>query len=276
MTGITVAYDVTSANLASAPHGAQLFGYDTGSGGIAWSTAQWAAHPGAGHIDQDPAARDATADVLDVENGAVPPGSPEMAAWVKRAKADFAAAVRPGQREPAIYCSESNVTTVVNGLIAGGVTSGVSLWIADWSWTEAQSVQDVINASGPFPIVGVQFADAGAYDCDVFSTTWLDNVSGHVTPPPPPPAPSPVSVTPHLEVNASWPVHAGASEYTVTFTSMAGKSVSTTVLQPAAGGAVHLQNFVIPSAANMALVPGVLAVHASVGGTSVLVGTFAL
>ena len=65
-----VGYDLIGANIGHAPAGAQLAGYSTGSGGIPWTAAQWAAHPGTVRIDQDAAASDPTADVLDVEGGA--------------------------------------------------------------------------------------------------------------------------------------------------------------------------------------------------------------
>ena len=42
-------------------------------------------------------------------------------------------------------------------------------------------------ASGPFPVIGIQYANAGAYDVSVFSQAWLQEVS--VTAPAKPPAP---------------------------------------------------------------------------------------
>lgn len=174
----TLAYDVTAGNFPHAPQGAQLCGYDTGSGGIAWTAAMWAAHPGAVHIDQAPSLDgDVTADVLDVEAGAVPVGSPLIATWAKAALAAFASAKRPGQRKPLLYQSAANVTANVNALIAGGVDSGVGLWVANWSLTQGAAVAEVLAASGPFPVQGIQFNDAGDFDVDVFSTAWLSDVS---------------------------------------------------------------------------------------------------
>jgi hypothetical protein len=185
MTTVQV-FDATHDNIAHLPAGAQVAGYSTGTGThIRWTAADWAAHPGAVRIDQDPAASDATADVLDVEFGAATPAT--APGWAMRAAADYAKAVRPGQRRPAIYCSRSQVTTVVNALIAGGVHSGVGLWIADWSTPRAQAAAEVTAASGPFPVIGVQYANAGLYDISVFSEAWLKEVS--VTAPAPPPAP---------------------------------------------------------------------------------------
>lgn len=194
---VTFAFDVPGFNFSQAPQGFQLCGYDTGSGGVAWMPSMWAAHPGSVHIDQaadtarlqafldaeyDPSdtvpANHVTSDVLDVENGAVPVGSPLTAAWARLAIAAFAAGTRPGQRRPVLYQSLSNVTPNVNALIAGGVTSGVGLWIAKWDGNSAADVIALAQASGPFPVIGFQFADDGPFDADVFSTTWLTTVSG--------------------------------------------------------------------------------------------------
>ena len=179
-----VVCDATHANIGHLPHG-MAAGYTTGSHGIAWTAADWQAHPGAVRIDQDPAASDPAADVLDVEQGAASPA--DAAGWAKRALASYKAATRPGQRHPLIYMSRSQVTAVVNALTAGGVTSGVGLWIADWSRTRAQAEAEVGTASGPFPVAAVQYHNAGLYDISVFSAAWLQEVS--VTTPVFPPVP---------------------------------------------------------------------------------------
>jgi hypothetical protein len=174
----TFAFDVTAANYGSAPRGVQLAGYDTGPG-IAWTRAMWDAHPGAVHIDQAPdLGGDLTADALDCEFGAVPVGSPKIATWATGAQASFRTAKRPGQRRPVLYQSASNVTANVNALIANGVISGVGLWIAKWDGNTAADIAALAAASGPFPVIGFQFADDGPYDADVFSTAWLADVSG--------------------------------------------------------------------------------------------------
>lgn len=183
--GVVIGYDATTSNEPRIPRGAQAAGYDTGPG-IAWTPQQYAAHPGALHIDQDPAESDPVADYLDVEAlaGTIA-GSP---GWCKRALADYRTARRPGQRSPSIYIQQSNVTLLVNTLIAGGVTSGIGLIIADWNFTQAQAIASVLAASGPFRIVGRQYANLGWADANVFSVAWLRNVSGKpkVLPPPVP------------------------------------------------------------------------------------------
>ena len=168
-------YDATSTSYSHLPSG-QHAGYTTGSGGIAWTAAQWAASPGAVRIDQDYQAVDHTADVLDVENGAATPA--DCPVWVKACLANYHLGARSGQRSPAIYVNGSNISAVVNSLIAGGVTSGVGIWLADWNLNAVQAAARVVAGSGPFPIIGVQFSDAGLFDISAFSVPWLDTVSG--------------------------------------------------------------------------------------------------
>lgn len=211
--GTTVVLDCTGSNLGKfqLPAGALYAGYDTGSSGIAWTPAQYAAHPGTVHIDQDAAASDYTADVLDVERGAATPA--ECARWYQAALARFNAGSRPGQRHPSIYMSAASVTAVVNALAAAGVKSGPGLWVANWNLSDAAAVAEVLAAAGPFPVIGVQWRNAGLYDASVFSTAWLSAVSAapHSPPPPPPvhasqyPVPAALSQTVQpIEVHFGW------------------------------------------------------------------------
>ena len=183
--GITVVYDATHANIGALPPNTHRAGYCTGSGDVPWTKDDWAANPTALRIDQTPASGiwDATADGDDFEFGAVTLN--ELAPRAKLRMASFKAGTRPGQREPFVYASANNLTPVCNALIAGGVTSGVSLWVANWNLTDPQAVAEVLAASGPFPIHGVQFHNAGSFDVSVFDTAYLDNVSGKAAPPPP-------------------------------------------------------------------------------------------
>lgn len=183
--GITVVCDATHANIATLPKGFRA-GYVTGSADIQWTEQDWKDNPNAIRIDQSPIKTvwDATADADDFERGAV--GLGELATRAKLRIHSFDNAVRPGQRRPLVYMSASNVTNVVNALIAGGIKSGVGLWVANWNLTEPEAVAQVIAASGPFPIHGVQFHNAGTYDMSVFDLTWLNTVSKVAVPPPPP------------------------------------------------------------------------------------------
>lgn len=186
---IRIVYDVTGDNFGHQPPG-PLALYVTGSQGIPATAAQLQAHPEAVLIDQTPASGqwDARADVDDFENGAVQLN--ELAPRAKERQASFHSVGRLGQRSPAIYMSASNVTEVANALIAGGVTSGVGLWVANWSLTEPEAITEITNAAGPFPIIGVQFHNAGLFDISVFSGTWLDTRAAS-KPPPTKPTPPP-------------------------------------------------------------------------------------
>jgi len=168
-------YDATHGGRGSLPPG-QHAGYTTGTGIVPWTAADWKADPGAVRICQDPSASDTTADVLDVEAGAATIAG--AARWAEAAAANVAAGKRPGQRHPAVYMSLASVTPVVNALIAGGIHSGPGLWIANWNLTEAEAAALVQVASGPFPVIGVQYRNAGLYDVSVFSGPWLAAVSG--------------------------------------------------------------------------------------------------
>lgn len=173
-------FDATHVNVSHLPK-AQVAGYVTGSSDVKWTDADFAAHPNAIRIDQSPSSSvwDATADVDDYENGAV--ALNELAPRAKARQNAFAKVTRKGQRAPAVYMSASNVTPVVNALINGGIHSGIGLWVAEWSLTEAQAVADVLAAAGPFPIIGIQHANGPFYDSNVFSTSWLNNQS-HTAP----------------------------------------------------------------------------------------------
>jgi hypothetical protein len=183
-------YDVTATFLSHVPNDGLIRAlYVTGSGGIPATPQELAANPGCLRIDQSPinTALDEEADYLDYENGAA--GAAQLAPWAKAALANFKNATRPGQRSPAVYMSRNNVTAVVNALIAGGVTGGIGLVIADWNFDPVQAAREVSNSSGPWPIVGRQYSDKGGgglYDLDIFSKPWVANVSHKVPPPPPP------------------------------------------------------------------------------------------
>jgi hypothetical protein len=169
-------WDATGADLPDAPKTGQAAGYVTGLGGVPWSNAQKLAHPGFVQIDQSPAIETVyyLADFFDLENGAVTIADlPEL---LKGSQAAWAKGTRPGQRWPGVYCSQDSVTDAVNALVAGGIDT-CPLGVADYSYTHAEAVELVTNASGPFPIVWVQYNDNGAYDVDVFSKEWLNNVS---------------------------------------------------------------------------------------------------
>ncbi len=182
---LTTVYDCMSSNLGhfSVPTGVLLAGYITGSGGVPWTNDQWNHNPAALRIDQSPidTPADETADILDVENAAATLAS--IPQWVHGAWGSYHASLRPGQRTPTIYMSRNTVTPVVNTLIAAGITSGVNIWLAA-PMTSAMAADQVTHASGPFPIIGVQYQFLPDHDVSLFSTDWLKNVSGKPVAPP--------------------------------------------------------------------------------------------
>lgn len=176
--------DVTHLFLSHVPANAGLLAlYITGSPDIVATPADLAAHPGCLRYDQSPVntALDETADVLDFENGAAT--LDDLAPWSVAAWRNWHNLVRPGQRTPAIYASRDNITEIVNRLIADGVKDNVGLIIADWNNDEVQAAREVSEASGPFPVVGRQYQNAGLFDRDVFSVPWAANVSRRVVAP---------------------------------------------------------------------------------------------
>jgi hypothetical protein len=169
---LVLVHDATTENFSSLPVG-MAAGYTTGPD-VAWTAAQFKAKPGAVRIDQDPAASDPTADVLDFESGAATLA--DCPRWAKAAAKNIAARKRLGQRRlPAIYMSKSNVTMVVNALIDNGITSGVGLWVASWSGSIPKG-ESAVTDTGPFPIVGCQFDGGNFYDTSVFELSWLNDV----------------------------------------------------------------------------------------------------
>lgn len=219
--GITVVYDATHTNIASLPPNSHVAGYVTGRPDVAWTTEDFNAHPSAIRIDQSPTPSvwDATADVDDYERAAVTLG--ELAPRAKLRRVSFNNGTRSGQREPLVYMSASKVTEVANALVNGGVTSGVGLWVANWNLTDPQAVAEITSASGPFPIRGVQFHNAGTYDVSVFSTEWLNNVSGKAL----------NTVKPNIDVSGF--------QFDWRYCSKCGALVHKGVSQPCAAGGTH-------------------------------------
>jgi hypothetical protein len=178
-------WDATSVNVASVPAGLGVpAGYSTGSGGIPWTLAQWWTYPEAIVIDQAPAVTDvnAMADVFDVETGAIT--NADCPQLYQDALAAFNAASRPGQRYPAFYTSQSNLTALCNEFVAAGISSGPRLVVADWGIGEAAAQAMLAASGGPFPVVGVQYASQAAYDSDLWLASWVYARSAPAAPAP--------------------------------------------------------------------------------------------
>ena len=168
-------------------------------------------------------AADETADALDFESGAATLA--DLAPWALAAKAAYARVARPGQREPAIYASASNLTAVCNALAAAHVT-GVGLWVADWSDTPEAAAAALQASSGPYPVIGVQYQDAGEYDRDVFLASWVNTRSAKAK------AAAPAVVKPAMPPG-QWddPSAWTWAEATITGTGMDGQGAQLRVLQ---------------------------------------------
>lgn len=182
---ITLMYDATHANIGQLPPNATYAGYVTGSGSVPWTTADLKKFPDVVRIAQSPNLgidEGVHADILDVENQAATLA--DCAPWARHELDAFASGARPGQRSPGIYTSASQVTNVVNALIAGGIKSGIGLWVANWNLSVSPAQAAINLASGPFPVIAVQFHNAGAFDINVASTTWLTARSSKAVQPP--------------------------------------------------------------------------------------------
>lgn len=188
MLELIVAYDCIGANLGKfpVPPGVGLAGYSTGSGGVAWSDAQFAAHPGTVRIDQSPVNTpfDELCDEIDYENGAATLA--DLPGWYRAAAANYQHAARPGQRLPAVYASQSNITPVCNEFVSAGITSGPRLHIAHWDLPIEQAIDMLTHSGGPFPVIGIQVHNAGLYDVNLYLASWWTAVSKPATPAPAP------------------------------------------------------------------------------------------
>lgn len=178
-------WDATHSNLGGVPAG-QGAGYTTGTPDIQWTAEDWAAHPGAVRIDQDASGDDATADVIDDEPGA--DSDTGSVGWYKRALAAFNAGTRPGQRRPAFYRDLDGVPELAAAVDAAGLGQGLPLWLAHWGISMDAASALIGTMIDGFRVIGVQFANRGAFDADVWDAAWLAAVSGGPTIVPEPPS----------------------------------------------------------------------------------------
>jgi hypothetical protein len=178
--GITLGYDAIRTNIDKLPKLSQVAGYDTGSGDVPWTPADFAGFRNPLHICQLAGLDNPdTSDYIDVERFAAT--NAEAVEWYPRALASYRSAKRPGQRHPAVYTSADNVASLLTAFRSAGIGSGPGLVVANWNLTETQAELDVIdNAGDNFPIVGVQFASGQFYDVDVFEKSWLEAMSEKV------------------------------------------------------------------------------------------------
>lgn len=169
-------YDATGANYGHLPAG-QHAGYMTGLPPVPWSAAQIADSPDVVLIDQSPVNTyaDETADVYDYEfRAGTLSGIP---GWCAAAQYYFEAHQRPGQRKPCVYASQDSQQDVINTLIAHGIIRGVNRAIANYGLSRDEAIAIISGPQGSFPVVWVQYEDAGLYDKGIVSVPWLKEVS---------------------------------------------------------------------------------------------------
>jgi len=175
MSFITAA-DAEFKNINSIPVNLIRVGYTTGSVDIKWPTNVF--KPSDVRLCQDHGS-DKTADGLDIEPDAAT--NQDAANWWPLAHANFENSTRPGQRFPMLYTFTSNVTPLVNTLIANHITSGPVLFLAEPNDGLVTAEQILAAAGGPFPIVGIQYKFSTLFDLDVFSSDWYNTVSKAIT-----------------------------------------------------------------------------------------------
>jgi hypothetical protein len=129
----------------------KVAGYITGTPDIRWTTADWDRFPNSGkvRINQDGSTDVSEAgfgDVADFEAGAFTQA--QVLEWVKLRK--------HSSLPSAVYVAASNRASLTSALQAAGHT-GVDLWVADWSLSEAEAV-GLLTTSGDYPVVAVQWA----------------------------------------------------------------------------------------------------------------------
>ena len=180
-------YDVTAANYNHRPMSGQISLYITGTPDIQASPAMLKANPGAVLIDQSPqvTAVDVTADVFDVERGAITVA--ELGQVIPYARAAYKDVKRTGQRSPVVYASEINMDAVRSELRSAKL-SGTGLFVAHWGIGAAAAEAMIRNsAKDEFPVRAVQYANGTYCDFDLFDTSWLNTrAARNLTPKAPP------------------------------------------------------------------------------------------
>jgi hypothetical protein len=129
---------------------ARVGAYVTGTGDVPWSTLEKNRFTSKQlvTIDQLPAdPGDTNAMVCDCEYGA---------ATIKDA-VDWCKARIAMKKRPTVYIQASNLTSLVNALVAANIKSA-DIWLANWNLNLVQATDMVVKSGGPFPIVAVQWA----------------------------------------------------------------------------------------------------------------------
>lgn len=204
---ITTMYDTVGTDATHIPaNAADVGGYVSGSSGIEWTSAEWSRFSNARRIriyqGNGPAPAPSEYDAIDVESGAVSPGTAAQLIDTR---------VKAGIHNTLVYGTDSNLAlvtaeTVKYGL---GVWDGhVCYWLADWNLDEAGAkakigelihgavcvaVQWASPSSNPNTIVpgGTETLKAANIDLSVVDTTYIPSKGWGVAPTPPkPPVPT--------------------------------------------------------------------------------------
>jgi len=180
--------DAIGANVDKLPKGLGIAAlYVTGQGDVPATPAELAGLPGCLRIAQWPAlAVDEAvhADLLDVEDQAATLS--DAAPWAVNAADAYHAAIRPGQRFPGVYASLAKMDQVTAELDAGHAPSATGLWVADWTGSRDRAAAMIGTKIGGYFVIGVQYANMGAFDVDVFDAQWVNARSARPVLEPPP------------------------------------------------------------------------------------------
>ena len=124
----------------------------------------------------------------------------------------------PASASQPCYASPDSLTPVCNALAAAHVT-GVGLWVADWNDTPDAAVAALQASSGPYPVIGVQYARRrAATTVTCSSRRWVNTRSAKAKPAAPAPAKPAVPPGQWLDPAAwTW------AEATITGTGLDGK-----------------------------------------------------
>jgi hypothetical protein len=155
--------DTIHLNVSSIPlRCPKVAGYVTGTPEIIWTQGDWNRFRGAKiTVNQQNNSDPLLGNVLDIEPGA----------WTIPAAAEACITRKAHGRECNLYLSQGeitasdpsgeNITALVNALLSKGI-KGANLCVANYNLSESQAAAMVSAASGPFPIVWVQWASPGS------------------------------------------------------------------------------------------------------------------
>jgi hypothetical protein len=128
----------------------KVAGYNTGSNGVPWSTADWDRFPNAGKIIMCQDADYSTWHSAD--GGDVEPGAMTVAGFVKGATLRQ----QLGWNTVA-YVDKDNVAALVKACNAANLTK-VELWIGDWKLDQAEAAAQLGQTVAGYQIVAIQWA----------------------------------------------------------------------------------------------------------------------